>query len=664
MKIRNNTQITLRGYQDVAVNECLSYYETDTPYVLAACPSSGKTIMSVDMCIRLIESGQAKRILVLTHHTTVLRANFYGECLNFIQPKFVSEYVDGYVDKNACIHVALPYAENSVSGDYDVLIVDEAHHNYLADRVQRIKDAIKPKLTVLLTGTPSCFIALGDIYKINVIGMNDIGMSAFHNVGFKLIKSEYDFNINSYNRDLNLKESAVIGMESTMGTINNVIYGMSKFIAKREGVQFDESVNHWSQIVNFFNTDKFGKTLIACQTIDQAMQVADIFTKNGIACRASHSENDPDSELIYKFKENKINVLCVVGRCREGYNDPDMINMVDMTMTMNIDLIYQMYARVVRKNNNYEKEKLYIKVCPNVANMPEFMMSTMSAALMLSNSKYLSTYNGRNFRQLEVPQWRTEEGNNGEINPRLVRSGEVECPVGCEVNEEGQVVTPSGDVVCNVLPEGYDLSEEGKLVNEDGSVYVYNPTDLEGGNVDENETTPRRERNRRMDGDLQTDIISLFSEGIEKFSQGNDVYATTTIDHCYKVMTGNDHLSEEETFKICVDNELTSNSKYQLFRKESGLNLHSKPWDMTKEKPGEYFQRVRDALGIDDTKLSADETFKICVNNELTSEPKYTSYRKESGLNLHSNPWDMTKEKPGEYFQRVRDALGIDDSSK
>ena len=83
---------------------------------------------------------------------------------------------------------------------------------------------------------------------------------------------------------------------------------------------------------------------------------------------------------------------------------------------------------------------------------------------------------------------------------------------------------------------------------------------------------------------------------------------------------------------------------------------------MTKEKPGEYFQRVRDALGL--TKLSEDETFKICVNNELTSEPKYTSYRKESGLNLHSNPWDMTKEKPGEYFQRVRDALGIDDSSK
>ena len=654
MIIRNGNDIVLRRYQDKAVTECLSFYGTDTPYVLAACPSSGKTIMSVDMCIKLIESGKANRILVLAHSTTVIKSNFYEECEKFIQKKYVSDCFD----PNAKIHVTLPQSEGSISDDYDIIIVDEAHQNYLAERVQSIKNRINPKLTILLTGTPSCFIALGDSYKINVIGMNDIGMSAFHNVGFKLIKSEYDFNINSYNRDLNLKESAVIGMESTKGTINNVIYGMTKFIAKREGVEFDESVDHWEQIVHFFNTDKFGKTLIACQTIEQAEQVSDVLTKNGISCRTSHSKNDPDSELIYKFKDGKINVLCVVGRAREGYDDGGMINMVDMTMTLNIDLIYQMYARVVRPNKEYNKEKLYIKVCPNVSNMPEFMMSTMSAALMLSNSKYLSTYNGRNFRQLEVPQWRTEEGQNGEITPRLVRRGEVECTVGCELNDEGQVISPTGDVVSNVVPSGYELSEEGQLVNEEGEVYIYN-TELT--NETEGERTQREQRDRRMDEDLQTDIIPLFSEGIEGFSEGSDVYATATIDHCYKVMNGSDLMSAEETFQICVDNELVSITKYLSFREISDLNINYNPWRATNEECADYFQRVKDALGIDDSFLGEEETFQICIDNELTSDSKYKNFRKGSKIKIHSTPWVTTKESQKKYFQRVKDALDIVD---
>ena len=606
MKIRNNNRISLRGYQCIAVDECIEYYNTNTPYVLASCPGSGKTIMSVDLCIRLLESGMAKRILVLAHSTTVLKDNFYNECITFIEKKYVS---DSFY-KDACIHVSIPQNNKKIGDGYDVIIVDEAHQNYLAERVQNIVNKINPKLTLLLTGTPSCFIANEEDYKINVIGMNEIDRSYFHNVGFKLIKSDYKFGTKSYNSDFNIKDTEFFESVETKNTINNVVFGMVKFIANREGVELGDNFNAWDEAVNFFNTNRFGKTLFICRRVEQARQVSDILNSNGIKCRVSDSYVDYDSNFINEFKSGKINVLCVVGRAREGYNDPELVNMVDLSLTHNIDLIYQMYARVVRDLPGYSKEKLYIKITPDVENMPQFTMSTVSAALMLSHNKYLSTFNGRNFSDLVTPRFSVEEESNGQISVAFD-----------------------------------DLEDE-------------NTTES-----DEQNTEPRNiERN--LDNQLNNDLIDLFVECAEQICEGNVQFATTNIKSCINILSGISFMSKEETFNICVENELVSSSKYTSYRKDNThLNLYSTPWVVAGESSSIYFGRVKSELGIDDSFMSEEETFKICVENELVSSSKYASYRKDNPqLNLHSNPWKLTKESASFYFGRVRSKLGVDDS--
>jgi len=120
------------------------------------------------------------------------------------------------------------------------------------------------------------------------------------------------------------------------------------------------------------------------------------------------------------------------------------------------------------------------------------------------------------------------------------------------------------------------------------------------------------------------------------------------------------YLSPEETFKTCVDNELTSGGKYSTYRIDNKyLNLHSLPWKVTKETVAEYFKRVKTELGL--TKPSTEETFQTCVDNRLIFITKYKTYRSENKhLNLHSAPWYVTKETVAEYFKRVKVLLGLD----
>ena len=106
--------------------------------------------------------------------------------------------------------------------------------------------------------------------------------------------------------------------------------------------------------------NSINKTLIVCNSIKQSEDVKFYLSKIGLSSVVSNSKNDPKSELIQDFKNNKVNVLIVVNRARLGYNDVDLINLIDISGTLNPNLIYQMIARVLRGDNN--TQKYYIRL--------------------------------------------------------------------------------------------------------------------------------------------------------------------------------------------------------------------------------------------------------------------------------------------------------------
>jgi hypothetical protein len=131
-----------------------------------------------------------------------------------------------------------------------------------------------------------------------------------------------------------------------------------------------------------------------CNNIRQSEYVKNYLDDIGLSSVISNSKNDTKSELIQDFKQNKINILIVVNRARLGYDDSDLINLIDMSGTLNPNLIYQMIARVLRGSN--DTQKFYVRLTSKKDESLNSEIAT-NLALMLTDKKYISTFNGKNF---------------------------------------------------------------------------------------------------------------------------------------------------------------------------------------------------------------------------------------------------------------------------
>ena len=124
-------------------------------------------------------------------------------------------------DPQKQVHICLPNSESKINGKYDFLIVDEAHENYLAERVQRIITNVKPTKQLLLTGTPSKFIKKGG-YDILTLAANEISEEWFAKLNIELVASNYKWK-GKYNNDHEVKSNFKFNIKDTKKTLDSVI---------------------------------------------------------------------------------------------------------------------------------------------------------------------------------------------------------------------------------------------------------------------------------------------------------------------------------------------------------------------------------------------------------------------------------------------------------
>jgi hypothetical protein len=364
------TDIILRDYQ----HESLRFLETDfEKLVLAMCPSSGKTETVIYYIDQLIKQNKNLKVLILPHSTNVLLNNFYDR-LGERNVGFTYS-TDTSVDCN--VHTLLPQSKSKIKDEYDLLIVDEAHENYFAKTVQNIIIKTKPKKQILLTGTPYQFIGKDD-FKIHFLALNELDKNTIPKLRVDIIESNYQWNGN-YNSVGEVKKQFDFNDNDTKITLDKTF----KFLLKR-GNKKKKSIS---------------KTLIICNNIKQSECVKSYLDNIGLSSVVSNSKNDTKSELVQDFKRNKINILIVVNRARLGYDDIDLINLIDMSGTLNPNLIYQMIARVLRGSNDIQK--YYTRL---TSKKDESLNSEIvtNLALMLTDKKYISAFNGKNFKNQAV----------------------------------------------------------------------------------------------------------------------------------------------------------------------------------------------------------------------------------------------------------------------
>lgn len=402
------------------------------PFVLGAGTSSGKGPMSI-MWLELFYKNplnKNKHTLFVAASKTVLRDNIHSVLKDF-KPTFTYSIVKdkktliAALQRKAQVLVLIP---QTIKSYYKLLpkvhnfILDEAHEWYFAkvkggkqSSLDKIIKHTQPTKQLLLTGTPSKFIANGDKFNFKFVPVMDLfDAGLVSNVKLEVVSSTYDFKATDWQGTYgNLKSTKTNSKKQAEDALVAVCNEMINKL--KNPLKEFYSVNNVTKhsIGKLFNY--MDKTIIYTHSLKQAERFYTILnSKKELSGKilSSNSETDPDSIEFNKFKtEDKYKVLIAVDRGRIGFDMPELFNIVDFTMTQNLDMLLQMYGRLLRKSNlQKKKQKIYFKVATK--NTADYFVDLMTAMLCLTHMDWYSKYNGKNMGGIVIPKVLTKSIRN------------------------------------------------------------------------------------------------------------------------------------------------------------------------------------------------------------------------------------------------------------
>jgi len=409
-----NKIIEARGLRKLNYQEefLTSELKTDKPMVYAAGTSGGKTLVTI-MQLEIFYSyseNKNKRSLIIPYSMKVLRDNFEDELEKF-EPSFsfcvatTKEELLNALKSNCQVVVALPQAVSIVIDSLPIFhnfILDEAHQWYGEKTINSILKKIKPTYELLLTGTPSRFIMKGDKFNFHFVPVMDLfDLNHVTDVRLEVVSSNYNFKHTDFVGTFGkLKENVNMSNKSTDEALTMVCKEMLRRI--KNPIKQPNASRVTKNVLSVFN--KIGKTIIFCHSLKQADAIYK--SLNGFSeltgkVLVSHSKNDHNSEGFVKFKNSdEYSVLVAVDRGKLGFNIPELFNIVDFTLTQSLDMLMQMYGRLLRLSTT-DKPKTYYKVATK--DTAPYYLSLMYGMMCLTMKEWYSKYNGKNMDGILIP---------------------------------------------------------------------------------------------------------------------------------------------------------------------------------------------------------------------------------------------------------------------
>lgn len=412
------------AYQTPIIEKSLEHLLNKQNTCIAAAPNSGKTYMATRISEELCKNHNAK-ILILAHGQSILRTQWDTRLSEF-GVETTLDVEDIKKGKNNIL-IQLPHSIYKLDlPKFDYVIVDEAHQFFHAkgsrkgvdaktkeSMMQQILDKVKCKAILALTGTPSKLIAKGgfEIIPYSGLDLHLAGRAAPHYTG--LFTTNFNLKDSDFNKEDNLKAHKY-GNKRVKEALEELLVQFDKRLRMKWGEKLGGSLieeheyigKPLSDLAKKFVSKNLEKTLVIAHGQQQAKFICNWFNhkKQSIKAVVSVSEDDKNSDELYRFMDDpSIQVLVVVGRGILGFDMPELVNVVDMSMTRNPDIIYQAMCRVVRQYPGKPKKwKFFFKL---ITVNDEAMYSLyMNAALMLMFPDFLTTYNGKNLKQMDIFQ--------------------------------------------------------------------------------------------------------------------------------------------------------------------------------------------------------------------------------------------------------------------
>ncbi|BBM47512.1 type III restriction protein res subunit [Leptotrichia wadei] len=220
---------------------------------------------------------------------------------------------------------------------FDYIIVDEFHHS-MSDSYLKTLSYFNPKFLLGLTATPKRMdgkdiLSLCDYNVVDEIGIKEA-------LEEDLIVPFHYFGVNDY-----------------MINYDNIPYKNGKYNEKilLQNLLLNTRTDYIVEKINKFGFDGDKLSAIAfCQNIEHAFFMKEEFTNKGYksaVITANTSSNDR-VKILEKFKNKKIEILCVVDILNEGIDIPTINLLLFLRPTMSSTIFIQQIGRGLRKAKN------------------------------------------------------------------------------------------------------------------------------------------------------------------------------------------------------------------------------------------------------------------------------------------------------------------------
>lgn len=345
--------IQLYDYQQDLVDRARQAYHGGyhAPCIVSPC-GSGKSVMVAE--IARLTAKKGNRVLFLVHRK---------ELIDQIKKTFRAVGVDiAMVDFGMVQTVVRRLDKMRRPG---LIITDENHHG-LARSYRKIYEHFSDVPRLGFTATPVRLNGggLGDVNDLLIEGVSVSWLIEHH----RLAPYEYYAPKLIDTEALKKASTGDYTKQSMDNAVKSTIYG--------------DVIKHYRQLAD-------GEQAIAyCHSIDASEQTAHIFNVNGYP--AAHIDaktpKDERNEIIQKFRDSEIKILCNVDLIGEGFDVPDCSTVILLRPTKSLSLFIQQSMRGMR----YKPGKKSI-IIDHVGNVNRFGLPDMEREWSLDSKKKTNT---------------------------------------------------------------------------------------------------------------------------------------------------------------------------------------------------------------------------------------------------------------------------------
>lgn len=328
----------LRPYQDDIVKRCLRRYddcERRCQFVVAT--GLGKTVIAADIVSRLFHRGLSKA-LVLCHQRDLalqLEQAFWRQITKQVPTRV---FFDGSPPKpingiNFGLYQTLTtYLSGVDPEEYDVVVVDEAHHA-LACGFTRCISHLRPKFLIGMTATPwrgdgKTIASLFGPTIAQVSLVDGMQMGHLAKVDYRIYCDTIDWH--------DVARQAKSGL--SIRDLNKRL-----FIPQR-----DEAIV--AILADLLKNVAFPRVIVFCASIEHCKRFANLLTSiTGIKCRAlSGIEKGERQRIIMQFTSGQIAGVTAVDVLNEGIDVPEVNVIVFLRSTHSRRIFVQQLGRGLR----------------------------------------------------------------------------------------------------------------------------------------------------------------------------------------------------------------------------------------------------------------------------------------------------------------------------